>query len=101
MSARKSGSKDCFGQLLNNPPQIFSIADIEADPHWKSLGLTLDVGLGAHAVRMHNVIPHLSATPGEIRWPGGELGQHNEEIYCGLLSHDPSELKRWRAEGVI
>jgi hypothetical protein len=26
-----SGSKDCFSQLLNNPPQIFSIADIEAE----------------------------------------------------------------------
>jgi hypothetical protein len=25
-----SASKYCFSQLLNNPPQIFSIADIEA-----------------------------------------------------------------------
>ena len=29
--ARKSGSKDCFSQLLNNPPQIFSISDTEAE----------------------------------------------------------------------
>ena len=31
---RKSGSRDCLSQLLNpahNPPQIFSIADIEAE----------------------------------------------------------------------
>jgi hypothetical protein len=31
MRPRKSGSKDCFSQLLNNPLQIFSIADIEAE----------------------------------------------------------------------
>ncbi len=29
--ARKSASKDCFSQLLNNPPRIFSLADIEAE----------------------------------------------------------------------
>jgi crotonobetainyl-CoA:carnitine CoA-transferase CaiB-like acyl-CoA transferase len=81
--------------------RIQTIADIEADPHWKHLGLTRDVGDGAHAVRMHNVIPHLSATPGEIRWPGGELGQHNEEIYCGELQMSPNDLDRLRRCGVI
>jgi hypothetical protein len=50
---------------------------------------------------MHNVIPHLSATPGEIRWPGGKLGQHNEEIYCGELRMSPSDLDRLRSRGVI
>jgi crotonobetainyl-CoA:carnitine CoA-transferase CaiB-like acyl-CoA transferase len=81
--------------------QIQTIADIEADPHWKNLGLTLDVGQGANAVHMHNVIPRLSATPGEIRWPGGELGQHNEEIYCGELQMSRGDLDRLRNRGVI
>ena len=81
--------------------RIQTIADIEADPHWKYHGLTRDVGQGAHAVRMHNVIPHLSTTPGEIRWPGGELGQHNEEIYCGELQMSPNDLDRLRRCGVI
>jgi crotonobetainyl-CoA:carnitine CoA-transferase CaiB-like acyl-CoA transferase len=81
--------------------QIQTIADIEADPHWKNLGLTLDVGKGGHAVRMHNVIPHLSSTPGEIRWPGGELGQHNEEIYCGEFQMSRGDLDRLRDSGVI
>jgi len=81
--------------------RIQTIADIEADPHWKHLGLTRDVGDGAHAVRMHNVIPLLRGTPGEIRWPGGELGQHNEEIYCGELQMSPNDLDRLRRCGVI
>jgi hypothetical protein len=33
LRARKSGSKDCFSQLLNNPPQIFSIADLTMLQH--------------------------------------------------------------------
>jgi len=81
--------------------RIQTIADIEADPHWKNLRLTLDVGQGDYAVRMHNVIPHLSSTPGEIRWPGGELGQHNEEIYCGEFQMSRGDLDRLRDSGVI
>ena len=29
---------------------------------------------------MHNVSPRLSRTPGQVRWLGPELGQHNEEL---------------------
>jgi len=86
-------------KLTAHPVQ--TIAEIEADGHWKNLGLTVDVGQGEHAVRMHNVIPHLSATPGEIRWPGGELGQHNEEIYCGEFEMSRSDLDSFRSRGVI
>jgi hypothetical protein len=28
-------------------------------------------------------------------------GEHNEEIYVGLLGHSREDLARWRAEGVI
>jgi len=80
---------------------IQTIADIEADPHWKNLRLTVDVGQGEEAVRMHNVLPRFSATPGEIRWPGGELGQHNEEIYCNELKMTRSDLDRLRERNVI
>ena len=58
-----------------------TIADIESDPHWQARGLTLDVPNGSGGVRMHNVVPRLSETPGEIRWPGGELGQECQACY--------------------
>jgi len=85
--------------LTAHPVQ--TIADIEADAHWKNLHLTVDVGEDGDTVRMHNVIPHLSATPGEIRWPGGQLGQHNEEIYCNELQMSRSDLDSLRSRGVI
>src|SRR5204862_3051143 len=86
-------------KLTAQPVQ--TIADIEADPHWKNLHLTIDVGQGAQAVRMHNVIPHLSTTPGDIRWSGGALGEHNHDIYCDELKMAQSDLDRLSSRGVI
>ena len=79
---------------------VQTIADIEAHPHWQARGLTLDVPNGSGGVRMHNVVPRLSATPGEIRWAGGDLGQDNHAHYSALgLSCE--EQQRLRASGVI
>jgi crotonobetainyl-CoA:carnitine CoA-transferase CaiB-like acyl-CoA transferase len=86
-------------KLTAQPVQ--TIADIDADPHWKNQRLTVDVGENEHAVRMHNVLPRFSATPGEIRWPGGELGQHNEEVYCNELKMTRSDLDQLRERNVI
>ena len=41
-----------------------------------------------------------SETPGAV----GSIpnpGEHNHEIFCDLLGHNPIELEAWRAEGVI
>ena len=43
----------------------------------------------------------LSGTPGRVRWLAPQPGEHNEEIFVGLLGHSRDDLERWRAEGVI
>ena len=79
---------------------VQTIADIEADPHWQARGLTVDVPNGSGGVRMHNVVPRMSETPGEIRWAGGELGQDNHAVF-GALGLSCDEQQRLRASGVI
>jgi crotonobetainyl-CoA:carnitine CoA-transferase CaiB-like acyl-CoA transferase len=50
---------------------------------------------------MANVVPKLSATPGEVRWAGPALGAHNEEIFGGLLGYGRDTMAGLAAEGVI
>ena len=41
---------------------------------------------------MQNVVPRLSETPGEVRWTGPKLGQHNDEIYSQVLGMGEEDL---------
>ena len=37
----------------------------------------------------------------EISKPAPTLGQHNEEIFCGLLKHSEEQIKEWRKHNII
>ena len=43
----------------------------------------------------------LSETPGRVRWLAPMPGEHNEDVFVGLLGHSRDDLARWRADGVI
>lgn len=43
----------------------------------------------------------LSETPGRVKHLAPLPGEHNEEIFVGLLGHSPEELVRWQEQGVI
>jgi crotonobetainyl-CoA:carnitine CoA-transferase CaiB-like acyl-CoA transferase len=43
----------------------------------------------------------MSETPGRVRWLAPMPGEHNEEIFCGLLGHSKDDLARWREDGVV
>jgi crotonobetainyl-CoA:carnitine CoA-transferase CaiB-like acyl-CoA transferase len=86
-------------QLTAVPVQ--TIADIERDPHWQARQLTRNVSDESGVVRMHTVVPRLSATPGEIRYPGKTMGADNAAIYGDELGLSREDLKRLRAAGII
>ena len=50
---------------------------------------------------MHNVVPRFSETPGEIKWPGGALGEHNGDVYRAELGLSCEDIKRLTESGVI
>lgn len=79
---------------------VQTVAEIERDPHWTERELVVDVPDETSSVRMHNVVPKLSETPGAIRRPGAALGADNDAFYreIGLSA---AELERLRDDGVI
>jgi crotonobetainyl-CoA:carnitine CoA-transferase CaiB-like acyl-CoA transferase len=80
---------------------VQTVADIERDSHWRARQLLLNVPNGHGLVRMHNVVPRLSATPGEIRKAGGALGQDNRAIYEFELGLSCDDLAALQGAGVI
>jgi len=82
---------------------VYDIAGIFADPQFQAretITTVQDPDLGP--VKMQNVIPRLSRTPGKIRWPGPtRMGQHNEDIYCGKLGFSPQRLAELKEKGII
>jgi succinyl-CoA--D-citramalate CoA-transferase len=81
---------------------VNSIADLFADPHIDARDNLVSVpdGQGGQ-IRMVNVIPRLSRTPGRIRHAGRALGADNERVYEELLGLSSDDLARLRERGVI
>lgn len=82
--------------------RIFRARDMLSDPHFaarEAIVRLVHPELGDFAV--HNVAPKLSETPGKIRHLGPELGEHNDQIYRGLLGLDDDTLSSLRSARVI
>jgi formyl-CoA transferase len=72
------------------------------DPHFKARDAIVRVAHKTFGdLAMQNVVPKLSETPGSIRTAGPDLGEHNDEIYRGLLGFDDARLDDLKSRGVI
>ena len=80
---------------------IFSIADIFEDPQYRARGNIKMTDSRAGELAVPDVVPRLSATPGQIRWLGEGLGAQNEEIFKDLLELTSAEIDDLRISGVI
>ena len=81
---------------------IYSAAEMLADPHYQARGVFVDADLGGGDwVRLPRMAPRLARTPGEMRWIGPALGEHNTEVFGDWLGYPAAELKRLAKAGVI
>eukprot|EP01037_Dinobryon_pediforme_P018759 gene18759-19065_t len=81
---------------------VYRAADMLKDPQFaarESIVETPHPVFGS--VKMQNAFPKLSDTPGEVRWPGAELGQHTDEILSQRLGLSDAEIADLHARGVV
>ncbi|HSN73321.1 MAG TPA: CoA transferase, partial [Steroidobacteraceae bacterium] len=65
---------------------IYRAPEMLDDPHFKARDAIVSVPHPDFGeLRMQNVAPKLSETPGSIRTPSPHLGEHNDEVYLKLL----------------
>jgi formyl-CoA transferase len=81
---------------------IYSAAEMLDDAHYKARGVFDEADLGrGDRVKLPKLAPRLSDTPGEMRWIGPTLGEHNDAVYRDWLGYPAAELERLLQEGVI
>jgi crotonobetainyl-CoA:carnitine CoA-transferase CaiB-like acyl-CoA transferase len=82
--------------------KVYSTADIVRDEHYAAREQVITVGSHDHGDMLQpGVVPRLTGTPGRVKSVAPRLGEHNEEVFCGLLGLSAEELGRLREQGVI
>lgn len=83
--------------------RVYRAPEMLADPHFQAREAIIEVETERHGkLKMQGAFPKLSATPSSVRSPAPSLvGQHNDEIYGGLLGIQREELDALEASGAI
>ncbi|HTN66951.1 MAG TPA: CoA transferase, partial [Burkholderiaceae bacterium] len=82
--------------------KIYSAADILNDPHYQARDMIREIETrDGTRLKVPGIVPKLSETPGQIREPAPDLGQHTDTVLrdLGLSDADVAELRRQQIIG--
>lgn len=81
--------------------KIYSVRDMMSDPQFLARGMFEQHAFGdGTPIKLPAITPKLSETPGETRWLGPELGEHNVDVLRDL-GYDDAAIAQFKAERVI
>jgi formyl-CoA transferase len=81
---------------------IYRAPEMLEDPHFQAREAIVSVPHPDFGeLKMQNVAPKLSRTPGRVRSPSPRLGQHNDDVYRGLLGMNAERYEQLKAAKVI
>lgn len=81
--------------------KIYSVRDMMTDPQFLARGMFEQHAFAdGTPIKLPAITPKLSETPGETKWLGPALGEHNAEVLRSL-GYDEEQIARFRNEKVI
>jgi crotonobetainyl-CoA:carnitine CoA-transferase CaiB-like acyl-CoA transferase len=81
---------------------IYRAPEMLSDPHFKAREAIVSVPHPDFGeLKMQNVAPKLSETPGRVRSPSPALGEHNDAVYLGLLRMAMERYQNLKGNKVI
>ena len=92
---------DVFGKLDIPSGKINNIADIFEDEQIRAREMIVEVPHRCGNVKMPGVPIKFSDTPASIAGPAPLLGEHNREVYAGMLGLSDLEMEELKAKGII
>ena len=82
--------------------KVYATSDALGDEHYAAREQIVQVPSEQHGeLPQPGVVPRLSGTPGAVKHRAPTLGEHNREVYGGLLGIADDELAQLAADGVI
>lgn len=81
---------------------IYGIKDIVQDEQYNDRNMFQSIKINdEEEIRIPGIVPKLSDTPGQTKWKGPKLGEHNEEVYKDLMNLSTEEIHHLQEKGVI
>jgi formyl-CoA transferase len=81
---------------------VNNVAEMIADPQVQAREMFVELEHRVHGpVKITGTPLKMSETPGRVRSLAPDPGEHNEDVFVGLLGYSKDDLARWREEGVI
>jgi formyl-CoA transferase len=82
--------------------RVFRAPEMLDDPQYAARGSIVTVDHPVFGpIRMQNAFPKLSETPGAVRWPGPELGEHTAAVLAEKLGLSDEKLDALKAAGIV
>jgi formyl-CoA transferase len=81
--------------------KIYSIEDIVHDPQFQARGMIEEHPFAeGRNLKVPGIVPKLSDTPGQTRWLGPKLGEHNRQVLEGL-GYSAEDVQRMEEGGIL
>lgn len=90
---------ECFAILGQDVPvgPINSIEDIFNDPHIAARENLVEVDDKYWGkIKMQGIVPKMSRTPGQVKFPGPDLGADTNEVLMNVLGYSSAEIDKLR-----